>query len=45
MADEVADIVAEERARDEFLRKQAARFQQPDQGVSSHVHGDDETNR
>ena len=28
MADEVADIVAEERARDEFLRKQAARFQQ-----------------
>jgi DNA segregation ATPase FtsK/SpoIIIE-like protein len=32
MADEVADIMAEERARDEFLRKQAARFQQePDQ--------------
>jgi hypothetical protein len=28
MADEVADIVAEERARDEFLRQQAARFQQ-----------------
>jgi DNA segregation ATPase FtsK/SpoIIIE-like protein len=27
MADVVGDIVAEERARDEFLRKQAARFQ------------------
>jgi len=36
MADVVEDIVAEERARDEFLRKQAARFQhQPDQGTSS----------
>ncbi|HWS85138.1 MAG TPA: DNA translocase FtsK [Ktedonobacteraceae bacterium] len=35
MADVVEDIVAEERARDEFLRKQAARFQQqPDQGAS-----------
>jgi len=36
MADVVEDIVAEERARDEFLRKQAARFQQPpEQGPSS----------
>ncbi len=36
MADVVEDIVAEERARDEFLRKQAARFQQPpEQGTSS----------
>ncbi|HEX3643772.1 MAG TPA: DNA translocase FtsK, partial [Ktedonobacteraceae bacterium] len=35
MADVVEDIVAEERARDEFLRKQAARFQQqPDQDTS-----------
>jgi hypothetical protein len=36
MADIVEDIVAEERARDEFLRKQAARFQpQSEQGASS----------
>jgi len=43
MADVVDDIVAEERARDEFLRKQAARFQQQSsQGASSHSHGDDE---
>jgi DNA segregation ATPase FtsK/SpoIIIE-like protein len=36
MADEVADIVAEERARDEFLRSQATRFQQSsDDNVSS----------
>ena len=43
MADVVEDIVAEERARDEFLRKQAARFQQePSQNASSHTHGDHE---
>jgi len=32
MADEVADIVAEERAREEFLKKQAAKGQPPSPG-------------
>ena len=41
MVDVVEDIVAEERARDEFLRKQAERFQQPsEQSASPHSHGD-----
>ncbi|MBA2393138.1 MAG: hypothetical protein H0V70_10380 [Ktedonobacteraceae bacterium] len=35
MADEVADIVAEEKARDEFLRKQASRRSSVQQGHSA----------
>lgn len=42
MADVVEDIVAEERARDEFLRKQAEHFQQQsEQGRPSHAHEND----
>jgi DNA segregation ATPase FtsK/SpoIIIE-like protein len=41
IADEVADIVAEEQARNDFLREQAARFQQqPKSGNTLHA-GDD----
>ena len=44
IADEVADIVAEERARNDFLREQAARFpQQARPGNASHAHGDDDS--
>jgi DNA segregation ATPase FtsK/SpoIIIE-like protein len=43
IADEVADIVAEEQARNDFLREQAARFQQqPKPGNASHTHNDDD---
>ena len=43
MADEVADIVAEEKARDDFLRKQAAKFQpQPDKEPSTPAYDDDD---
>src|SRR5262249_32577520 len=43
IADEVADIVGEERARNDFLREQAARFQpQPRAGKLSHASDDDD---
>jgi hypothetical protein len=43
IADEVADIVAEERARNDFLREQATRFQQqPKQGNPSHARDDND---
>jgi DNA segregation ATPase FtsK/SpoIIIE-like protein len=41
MADEAADIIAEEKAREEFLRRQSASGRMPDQGYgSSHGTGD-----
>jgi DNA segregation ATPase FtsK/SpoIIIE-like protein len=45
IADEADDIMAEERARDEFLRKQAAVGRSPQQGTSRPTlkHQDDET--
>ena len=46
MADEVADIMAEEKARDDFLKKQAAAgrlpYQQPGQGASPIPYEEDE---
>jgi DNA segregation ATPase FtsK/SpoIIIE-like protein len=43
IADEVADIVAEERARNDFLRQQATRFQQqPGRGHPSHARDDND---
>ena len=44
IADEVADIVAEEQARNDFLREQAARFQEQSKaGNASHAaHSDDD---
>jgi DNA segregation ATPase FtsK/SpoIIIE-like protein len=43
IVDEVADIVAEEQARNDFLREQAARFQQqPKPGNPSHARDDND---
>ncbi len=44
IADEVADIVAEEQARNDFLREQAARFQQqPKSGNTLHASDDNDS--
>ncbi len=42
MADEADDILQEERARNDFLRNQAARFQGQGQNASAHAYIDDE---